>query len=449
MPKPFSLQAPEEIAKEYGGNKQQIAQAMQLGLIDPTAGTLAGMFIDRMRGAQMQEQAQTPTVAQQVFAPPQPMAPPQGGMAPPPGAPPQGAPPAPPQGGMGPPPGGPPMAPPPGPPPGGPPMGMADGGLAALPVPEALFDEPGNGGYAPGGLVSFARGGVPDSLYGLSDDLETNYANLANVVKPETKYMQREAELYEGLLSPEGQKKRADEDKWFALAQLGATMASTPGSLFQGAAVGINKALPGLQESAKARRQEQREAVTTLAGRELGRNKEQRELVSAAVGMVEKYGSFADAMKNRDMQFLISKMDNQSRELVARIGAAASTASAGIYAQAQRDSNPLKVLLGMEENIQTQAAKNVKDALGERPGFSGSKQKEYDAKYPAAMEAETQRLRKAYQSVPGMSAFFGDAPQAVTAGGGAPSRGSFREGMRAKDRSGKDIVYQNGQWVYP
>ena len=72
MMKPYSLQAPEDIAKEYGGNKQKIAEAARMGLVDPTAAVMAGMFIDRMRGAQAQEQAQQPTVAQQVFSSPQP-----------------------------------------------------------------------------------------------------------------------------------------------------------------------------------------------------------------------------------------------------------------------------------------------------------------------------------------------------------------------------------------
>ena len=66
--KPYSLQAPEQIAKDYGGNKQKIAEAMQIGVLDPTAGTLAGMFIDRMRAAAQAEQAPQQTVAQQVFA---------------------------------------------------------------------------------------------------------------------------------------------------------------------------------------------------------------------------------------------------------------------------------------------------------------------------------------------------------------------------------------------
>jgi len=48
---------------------------MQMGILDPTAGTLAGMFIDRMRSAAQAEGAPQQTVAEQVFAPPAPPAP--------------------------------------------------------------------------------------------------------------------------------------------------------------------------------------------------------------------------------------------------------------------------------------------------------------------------------------------------------------------------------------
>jgi hypothetical protein len=181
--KPYNLQSPEQIAKDYGGNKQKIAEAMQMGIVDPTAGTLAGMFIDRMRSAQTQEQAPQQTVAQQIFAPPAPPAPPQGDPSmQQQGAPPQGGmqppmPPAPPAGlGATPeaaqmaeqmPPMQPPMPamPPPMPemPPQEAPMGMAGGGLTTLPLPDTMFDEPSNGGfddgYAGGGIVAFARGG--------------------------------------------------------------------------------------------------------------------------------------------------------------------------------------------------------------------------------------------------------------------------------------------------
>jgi hypothetical protein len=267
MPKPFSLQAPEDIAKEYGGNKQKIAQAMQTGLVDPTAGTLAGMFIDRMRSAQMQEGAQQPSVAQQVFAPPAPPAPPMGGM--PPGAPPMGAPPAPPMGGM---------------PPGAPPMGMADGGLAALPVPESMFDEPMDGGYANGGIVSFADAGEVDynkilqKQMAYFQDPEKLKADYFMGGQPKREASDRFRQFYADALSEEGQKKRRDEDKYFALAQLGATMASTPGSLLQAASAGINKALPGLQESSKERRAEQREAIKQLALDEGASNAEARDI---------------------------------------------------------------------------------------------------------------------------------------------------------------------------
>ena len=143
--KPYRLQAPEDIAKEYAGNKQQIAQAMQMGLVDPTAGVLAGMFIDRMRSAQMQEMAAQPSVAQQVMGgvPQAPGAVPPGGL----GMTPSAAPPMAPG-----------MAPPMAPPPQEAPMGMAGGGLSDLPIPDTMFDENRNGGYAGGGIIAFGAG---------------------------------------------------------------------------------------------------------------------------------------------------------------------------------------------------------------------------------------------------------------------------------------------------
>jgi hypothetical protein len=139
--KPYSLQSPEQIAKDYAGNKQKIAMAAQSGLLDPTAAVMAGMFIDRMRSAQGQEQGPPSTVAQQVFAPPPPPMQ-MGAMSP--GASPMGAP-------------RPPMAAPP--PQGAPPVGMAGGGLTTLPLPDNMFNEPDGMGYAGGGIVAFADGG--------------------------------------------------------------------------------------------------------------------------------------------------------------------------------------------------------------------------------------------------------------------------------------------------
>lgn len=157
MAKPFSIQSPEEIAKEYGGNKQKIGEAMQMGIVDPTAGVLAGMFIDRMRAAQMQEQAPQTTVAQQVMGGvPASMAQVSPAAMP---ATPAGLGAIAPQGGEA-------MPEMPAPEMAVPeeaPMGMAMGGIAGLPVPDDMFDEPTNGGYddgyAGGGLVAFAGGG--------------------------------------------------------------------------------------------------------------------------------------------------------------------------------------------------------------------------------------------------------------------------------------------------
>jgi hypothetical protein len=65
--KPMSLVTPEAIAQEYGGNKKKIAEAARLGLVDPAAAVMAGMFIDQMRAAASAEQNQDTTVAQDVF----------------------------------------------------------------------------------------------------------------------------------------------------------------------------------------------------------------------------------------------------------------------------------------------------------------------------------------------------------------------------------------------
>lgn len=175
--KPYRIQSPEDIAKDYGGNKQKIAEAMQMGIVDPTAGVLAGMFIDRMRSAQMQEAAPKPTVAQQVMGGTPAQAPlaPAGGL----GATAPAMPPMAPEAGIGAPPMEAPM-------PEEAPMGMAaggfvpvymkGGGLSELPIPDTMFDEDRNGGYAGGGIVAFGPGGSTggmSNLYGAVEYIES------------------------------------------------------------------------------------------------------------------------------------------------------------------------------------------------------------------------------------------------------------------------------------
>ena len=143
----MSLTSPETIAREYGGNKKKIAEAARMGLLDPTAAVMAGMFIDKMRAAAAVEQTPATTVAQDVLEAPMPM---QGMQAPAQG--PQGIGAA--QAAMAP--QGRPMMPTPAPQ-GQPQMQppMQPQGVDALPA--------GNvGNFAGGGIVAFANGGVTD-----------------------------------------------------------------------------------------------------------------------------------------------------------------------------------------------------------------------------------------------------------------------------------------------
>ena len=149
--KRFSMGSPEAIAKFFGGDKQKILQALQSGALavvapppfDQTLALAAGNYADRMRSAQMQPPQST--VAQQVMggAPQAPGAVPPGGL----GMTPSAAPPMAPG-----------MAPPMAPPPQEAPMGMAGGGLSDLPIPDTMFDENRNGGYAGGGIIAFGAG---------------------------------------------------------------------------------------------------------------------------------------------------------------------------------------------------------------------------------------------------------------------------------------------------
>jgi hypothetical protein len=67
----MDMMSPEKVAAKYNGDKQKIGQAAQMGLLNPTVAVMAGMFIDRMRGAAAQEQAPQSTVAQDTMAPAQ------------------------------------------------------------------------------------------------------------------------------------------------------------------------------------------------------------------------------------------------------------------------------------------------------------------------------------------------------------------------------------------
>lgn len=364
--KPFSLQSPEQIAKDYGGNKQKIAEAMQLGVIDPTAGTMAGMFIDRMRSAAQAEAAPQQTVAQQVFAPPMPQAPQM-----PMGAPPAGLGATPEAAGMMPPPGTMPpemaMMPPQGaglgaPPPPGMAMGGAvandmfsapytGGGVAALPVPDGMFDEPTNGSFRGGGLVAFQDGGpveeeeeyrfnTPSGGIEVIGDREKpadrpetprlNFSDFASSLFPsadytseiaprETKRREEYEAFEERMRSPEEQKKRKQEDLFMALGQIGAKMATTPGSLLQAASAGIGEALPGIQAAAKSRREEERAGFKELREEERLANKEALDVADRALRLFEGYTSQERALKDDALKLKLTEMGIDADVVIANI----------------------------------------------------------------------------------------------------------------------------------
>jgi hypothetical protein len=134
----FDLLSAEKVAAKYGGDKRKIGEAAQMGLVNPTVAVMAGMFIDRMRAAAVQEQQPSTTVAQDTFTPPVQMA--QAGLGATPQA--QTAPQMAPQTNTQ-------MA--------AAPSGtvsLAKGGLSSLPVDEDMFPDE----YAGGGIVAFQGG---------------------------------------------------------------------------------------------------------------------------------------------------------------------------------------------------------------------------------------------------------------------------------------------------
>jgi hypothetical protein len=382
--KPYDLQSPEQIAKDYGGNKQKIAEAMQMGILDPTAGTLAGMFIDRMRSAAKSEQAPQQSVAQQVFAPPAPPpmaapaglgATPQAAAMPPMNAtPPMGA--APPQGEM------PMMA-----------MGgmvppyASGGGLSDMPLPDGMFDEPSNGGYgdgyAGGGMVAFAMGDeVEDDAYSSPEELAEEQqtgdiaafgaktpqvnplamqgrafapqpnllarfkqnvlgsSDLADELSPRaTKRAKQLESLLEEEMSPETQKARAKEDMDMAMIKAGIAMASTPGSLLQSATAGAGAALPGFEAAAKERRGAKRALTKELLAEERLSNKELSDRFALSLDMVVKgIVPLEEAFQDRNFRDRWEKLGRDSQERIAKLNA-----DAGITQQRISTSGALTV----------------------------------------------------------------------------------------------------------
>ena len=431
--KPFSLQSPERIAKEYAGNKQKIGQAAQMGLLDPTAALLAGMFIDRMRSAAIQEQAPQQTVAQQVFAPPAPR--PQMGLG---AIAPQGAPQMPPA----------PMAPPPQ----QAPVGMASGGavgegayaggggLTLLDLPDSMFDEPNSGGYAGGGIVAFADGGLNDryapaqQLAGLSPYIDFMGRMYGGLGGPGTAMAEQEAALRE-TRSPEALAKRKKEDMWMALAQIGANMAASKSPYFlQSAGEAMREALPGVAAAAKDRRQEQREALKQAVDMEIAKFGLKTKSVESAINLKNNADQLAEKGLDRDQALKIAAEDNATRIQTAKIGAGAQTEAARISAKSYTDfakNELIKSRIAARRASAEQAEKAVAQRYPElvlqlSNERDPAKLAQARTKYRSLVEADQAAI---YSNMTGE--LMPKAPET-----------SF-------DKNGNPIVKINGRWVYP
>jgi hypothetical protein len=408
--KPYSLQSPEQIAKDYGGNKQKIAEAMQMGIIDPTAGTMAAMFIDRMRSAAQTEAAPQQTVAQQIFAPPAPPAAPAGLGATPQAA----AMPAP-------------SAPPPMGMPSGPGMAMggmvppyaSGGGLSDLPLPDGMFDEPSNGGfndgYRGGGLVAFAAGDeveeeeeiftggpsrvdetgaivvegkkapkkgttylpgmafkAPEVLGGFASSIGENIGKIDTEVPREVKRAQQYQAYLDKMLDPEERKKSKKEDLWMALGQIGAKMATTPGSLLQAAGAGIGEALPGIAAAAKERRGEERAIIKELMSEERVGNKEVMERANMALEMLKGYNVNEKSFQDQNFNNMLTRLGIDADIMKAKIMAGAGIREALIAGSASRYGSDRGV-----EGERYRQQQGITEAIRDAIGKGGSNYGEY------------------------------------------------------------------------
>jgi hypothetical protein len=253
---PYILDEPAKIAMQYEGNKQEIRKAAQMGLVDPTAAVLAGMFIDRMRGAQAMEAAPQQSVADQVFTPPMPPAAPQAPMGTGLGAIPQQAPAMPPAA---------PAAP------AMPTQMVASGGLMGIDVPDNMYEMAG------GGIVAFAAGDAVKNPYTQNiKDIQDLYANI-----PESEEEKAYRAYLQGL--PESARKRKQEGIWEAVALGGLTAASqakpTTGNVLQDIAGALGTAgAAGLPTMAAARKEARAEEAAALRGQaELAKGKRQEQ----------------------------------------------------------------------------------------------------------------------------------------------------------------------------
>jgi hypothetical protein len=316
------------------------------------------------------------------------------------------------------------------------------GGLSDLPVPDGMFDEPSNGGfndgYRGGGLVAFREGTDEEGVQ--SDEIVVNAPRkdpilmreqIDDLYTPERKYGTKLNEFYEGVLDPEKQKKRRQEDMWTALGQIGARMAQTPGSLLQAASAGVSEALPGITAAAKERRAEERDAVKTLAQNEGLNNKEALELAKLTMEGTGKYGEFDVKRLDREQQerLEILKDKRERWQTLQQVGAQRYSADRSAEAQVAFADRQLLQLQRQVAGAAVAQLPELRAALNNPIGLANNAYKLTLQKFGG----NSQQAAAAYAALQkAEDAYVQTAVQRATGGmGGGGNSGSF-EGFSAE-----------------
>jgi hypothetical protein len=204
-------------------------------------------------------------------------------------------------------------------------------------------------------------------MYGMSGTAKDNLATIKALAPQQTKYSERLTKELEKSLDEKEQKKRVLENLDMAMIRMGVKMAQTPGSILQSALAGAGEAQPGFEAGVKEQRAEARDAVKALAEQEGISNKAAREAANLAMEMTMKYGTIAEAMKDRAVQIELAKRSDDVQLLVAQIQAATARAGQRVQLQVANAPTGTERLARLAQNDPT-----FKTLLQELGVFGGS-----------------------------------------------------------------------------
>ena len=178
-----------------------------------------------------------------------------------------------------------------------------------------------------------------------------------------------------------------------ALAQLGAKMASTPGTLLQAASAGIQEALPGAAAAAKERRGEERALTRELLAEERLGNKEQETRASIALDMLKNYNTLEQAYQDRSFRDIWESLGRKTQLKVAQIS--------GMYGLAGTRESAAATLgvgrMGLEERRGAVYANTLEDLI-KNAAIDDEFMKKYGASPLAARAELEKRAREATEA---------------------------------------------------